>query len=186
MEEPGPIDQETAALIELLRTSRRPTMREMAVRQLAERRDPAAAEALLGVLDTANDPRVVPVVTAALGGLQALGPSIAPQILAILANRADPRRVFMPLLLGAALGEAATPRLIEALRDEDPDVRINAATQLGQLRSPAAFEPLLALLGDVAAGSTLRGVAASALGTLRDAARCRCWPRSPAATIRSC
>ena len=161
------MNEETAALIEMLRGTRRPQMREMAVRQLAERRDPDAAEALLSVLDTANESRIVPVVTAALGGLQALGESIVPLVVAIL-DRADPRRVFMPLLLAAASGEAAVPRLLEALYDEDIDLRINAATQLGQLRSEAAFERLLALVHDEGAGSTLRGVAASALGTLRD------------------
>lgn len=162
------MDEETAALIELLQSTRRAHMREAVVRQLADRADPDAAPALLDLLEDSNDPRVIPIVTAALGGLQRLGPTIAPLVLAILDGPPDKRRPFMPLLLATALGDAATPRLIEALHDQQPEVRINAATQLGQLRARRAFEPLLAILTDDSQPPTLRGVAASALGGLRD------------------
>ncbi len=47
-------------------------------------------------------------------------------------------------------------------------VAVNAATQLGELRSSDAFEPLLALAQDMYQPVTLRGVAAAALGSLRD------------------
>jgi HEAT repeat protein len=74
----------------------------------------------------------------------------------------------MPLLLASALGERAAPRLIEALGDAEVDVAINAATQLGQLRSLSAFEPLRDLLNDRNAPLALRGAAAAALGATRD------------------
>src|SRR6266704_1674150 len=111
------MDEETAALIELLQSTRRAQMREAVVRQLADRADPDAALALLDLLEDSNDPRVIPIATAALGGLQRLGPAIAPLALAVLDGPPDKRRPFMPLLLASALGEAATPRLIEALHD---------------------------------------------------------------------
>jgi HEAT repeat protein len=97
-----------------------------------------------------------------------MGPQIAALLLAILADRDDPRRVFMPLLLAETLGEGAVTHLIQALGEPHIDVRINAATQLGQLASPAAFEPLLGLLEDQTQPANVRGVAAAALGALRD------------------
>jgi HEAT repeat protein len=74
----------------------------------------------------------------------------------------------MPLLLASAYGEGASPRLIEALHDPQIEVRINAATQLGLLRTPRAFEPLLALVQNEGEDHAVRGVAAAALGALRD------------------
>ncbi len=162
------MDEETAALVDLLRTARRAPMRLEAAHQLARRADPATAPALLEALEDSNDPRVVPVVTAALDGLRAMGPAIAPTLLAILDGPPDPRRVFMPLLLSATLGKAAVPRLVTALADEQMEVRVNAASQLGQIGDPAAFAPLLALLVDETRPPSLRGVAAASLGTLRD------------------
>ena len=41
-------------------------------------------------------------------------------------------------------------RLIAALDDPQDNVRVNAATQLGVLRDPRAFSPLLALAQDSA------------------------------------
>ncbi|HWE62099.1 MAG TPA: HEAT repeat domain-containing protein [Chloroflexota bacterium] len=160
--------EETAALIEMLQSTRRPQMREALARQLVERADPDAAPTLIGLLDDTNDPRAIPLVTVALAGLQQLGPTIAPLLLAALDGPPDTRRPFMPLLLAAALGEAAVPRLLEALHDAQQDVRINAATQLGVLRARRAFEPLLVILQDEGEDRTVRGVAASALGALRD------------------
>ncbi|HVC79123.1 MAG TPA: HEAT repeat domain-containing protein [Chloroflexota bacterium] len=162
------MDPEIAALTDLLRTSKRGPMRLEAARQLALRRSLEAAAPLLAALEESNDPRIVPVVTVALEGLETIGPDLAPLLLPILEDSADPRRVFVPLLLRAALGEAAVPRLVEALSDRQPAVAINAATQLGQLRSPESFAPLLALAQDESQPSAVRGVAAASLGNLRD------------------
>lgn len=162
------MDTETAALIELVRSTRRPQMRETAVRQLAERMDPEAAPALLDLLEQSNDARVVPIVTAALSGLQRLGPDIAPLLLERFDAGTERERPFLPLLLAATLGPSAEQRLLDALHDRQLDVRINAATQLGSLRAQGAFQPLLTLLLDPQEPLALRGVAAAALGALRD------------------
>jgi HEAT repeat protein len=143
-------------------------MRLEAARALAAAHDIEAAPALLDALEDSSDPRVIPVVTAALEGLQQLGPPLAPLLFPILDSRDEPKRVFIPLLLRTSLGTGAVPRLIEALRDANPAVAVNAATQLGELRSPEAFAPLLALAQDTEQPVTLRGVAAAALGSLRD------------------
>ena len=54
-----------------------------------------------------------------------------------------------------------------ALGDGSADVRENAAMALGQLRDPAAVEPLVAVLADKSPG--VREQAAMSLGQLRDA-----------------
>jgi len=144
-------------------------MRLEAARQLAMSHNLRAAPVLLAALEESSDPRVVPVVTVALEGLEALGAELAPLLFPILEDATDPRRVFMPLLLRASLGEAAVPHLVEALNDAQPAVAINAATQLGQVRSPDSFAPLLALAQDPARPASVRGVAAASLGNLRDA-----------------
>jgi len=133
------MNADTAALIEMIHMTRRAQMREAAVRQLAERADPDAAPALLELLEDSNDPRIVPVVTTALAGLQRLGLPIAPLILGVLDGPSDRRRPFMPLLLASALGVESVPRLLQALDDSQLEVRINAATQLGELRDLRAL-----------------------------------------------
>jgi hypothetical protein len=162
------MDEDTAALVEMLRATRRAPMRLELTRQLAEKRNPDLAPVLLELLDTANDARIVPVVTAAIAGLQAIGAAVAPFAIEILKSSDDPRRPFMPLLLASALGSNAAPILIAALDDANVDVAVNAATQLGQIRSEEAFAPLRSLLANISRPATLRGVAAAALGASRD------------------
>jgi HEAT repeat protein len=162
------MDEETEALVTMLRASRRPSIRLEAVRRLAELRDPELAPVLLECLRDADEPRNVPVITAALAALQHLGPPVAVPALALLADRSDRRRVFMPLLLASALGPNAVPSLLAAVGDEDLDVAINAATQIGQLRAAEAFPQLLAVAENPKAPSALRGASAAALGALRD------------------
>ncbi len=48
----------------------------------------------------------------------------------------------------ARIGEPAVPALIEALKDEDPGVRSNAARVLGDIEAPEAAVPLGELLND--------------------------------------
>src|SRR5260370_41168768 len=99
MQYAGGMDDETSALVDLLRTSRRPSLRQEAARQLAAKLDPNLAPFLLEALDPSSDALVIPVVTVAITGLQALGDAIAPEVTAILDGPPDRRRVFMPLLL---------------------------------------------------------------------------------------
>jgi HEAT repeat protein len=162
------MDEELTLLIEMLRTTRRPSMRLGLARQLAERRAPEAATTLLDLLDDSSDPLVVPIVTVALEGLLALGPAIAPLLEARLDDPLEARRKFMPLLLTSALGDAAIPRLLAALDDPELDVQVNAATQLGQLDPAQAFAPLLAVVTDPTKPGSVRSAAASSLGSLKD------------------
>ncbi len=162
------MDEESALLIEMLQSTRRPAMRLALARQLAERRTPDAAAALLDLLEDSSDPRVVPVVTVALEGLLALGPAIAPLVAARLDDLEDRRRKFMPLLLAAALGDAAIPRLLAALDDSEQEVQVNAATQLGRLDPQQVFAPLLAVVSNPSRPGPLRSAAASSLGSLKD------------------
>lgn len=162
------MNEDTAALIALLETTRRPSTRVQAVQQLAAQQDPDAAPTLFALLQESNDPVTIQIVTAALAGLQALGAAIAPIVVDALAGPPDERRPFAPLLLASALGKGALEPLVTALQDEQIAVRVNAATQLGQLGLHAAFEPLLATLEDPEQPAPVRSAAASALGSLRD------------------
>jgi len=65
-----------------------------------------------------------------------------------------------------ALGETALESLLWALRDNDSDVRQAAAQALGALGDPQALEPLLRALRDD--DSDVRQAAAQALGALGD------------------
>jgi HEAT repeat protein len=127
-----------------------------------------AVPALLEALDDAVDSRSVAVVTTAVSAIQNLGPAAAPYVVADLEQKESSRRQFLPLLLASALGSGALPFLLGTLSDPDAGVAINAATQIGLLRIPDAFDPLLAVLRDPEKPSVLRGAAAAALGASRD------------------
>jgi HEAT repeat protein len=84
--------------------------------------------------------------------------------------------IILMLVVPAAVGRAADPlppdalvrRLIDALKDPDPDVRQNLAAALAKV-GPAAVEPLTAALDDSLAER--RAGAAYALGQMGTAAR---------------
>lgn len=65
------------------------------------------------------------------------------------------------------LGPAATPLLMDRLRDEHPSVRHDAAHALSKIGDPRALEALTALLGD--ADPAVVSKAAFALGRIGDA-----------------
>lgn len=60
----------------------------------------------------------------------------------------------------------AVPFLIDALKDEDKDVRKNAACALGEIKDPRAIEPLIAALKDK--DDNLRRRVPIALGKIKD------------------
>jgi HEAT repeat protein len=66
----------------------------------------------------------------------------------------------------ATLGENAVEALLEALEDQEPEVRRGAAWALGVIRNPRAVEPLVSRLRD--ADESVRSGAAWALGVIGD------------------
>ena len=67
----------------------------------------------------------------------------------ILADGADVHRTVSAQALGVIGRPDCVPALLEALLDEDPDVRVDAATALGRIGDPAAAPRLMDnLLGD--------------------------------------
>jgi len=122
-----------------------------------------------------EDPNVRAAVMEALGRLgdpRAIGP-----LAGFLANPAkkDKRSKFerreSPDITAAAtalaaLGEAAFPRLADALNSENLEVRRASVQALGALRSPRAVAPLARALDD--ARSEVRRAAALGLGNLGD------------------
>jgi len=145
----------------------------MLIEQLAERRDPAAAPAVLeaaksedeGVrsaayraLGSVGDASTVPMLTkaAVAGGPQqsaareALGilrgKEIDPALLAQMNGADAATRVVLIQTLAARRSEAAVPVLEKGLGDEDASIRRESATALGALGQAQAVAPLVALL----------------------------------------
>ncbi|HZS91072.1 MAG TPA: HEAT repeat domain-containing protein [Chloroflexota bacterium] len=153
------------ALIATLQRKRAgPAVRAQAAHLLAEMGDPTAIAPLLEQVEDTTDPFQIPVVAAVLESIPRFGDAAVPHLEAILRDRADPRRHYVPRLLATIRGGAAAATLRALLDDENLDVAINAATALGLLRDPACGPALRALLDDATRPASLRGVAASALG----------------------
>ena len=156
---------ELELLVDTMRSKRGgPTVRAQAARMLGDVGDPRAIAPLLDQIEDTADPFKLPVVTAALEALPRFGAALEPALFAILADRADFRRRYVPRLLSYARGAAAAPTLIALLHDADDEVAMNAATALGLLRDPA-FSPMLReMVEDESLPPLRRGVAASSLG----------------------
>ncbi len=141
-----------------------PAARAHAARLLAETGDPRAIAPLLEQIEDTADPFKLPVVTAVLEAIPRFGAAAVPALKALLRDRDDARRRYVPRLLVAALGAAAAPLLEPLLCDGDDEVAMNAATALGSLRDAAHSAALRAVVLDTARTPLVRGVAASALG----------------------
>ncbi|GAC1435268.1 MAG: hypothetical protein NVSMB65_09240 [Chloroflexota bacterium] len=162
-------DEQTALLIEMLANPRaRPAQRAQAVRLLAQSGDPAGIPALIGVIEDTADPFRLPVVTAALSALPRFGAAAIEAYRAVLAGDDPMRRPYIPRLLVETGDPGVMSLLVDCLDDRQPEVVANAMTALGSLRTPEAFDALLALLNDAGMPADLRGIAASALGTSGD------------------
>jgi HEAT repeat protein len=140
-------------------------VRRAAIESLGRLGDPSVAARLVGHASE-EDPEIRAAAVAALGRLggdEARG--------CAMAALRDPIAAVRVAGVAAAetLGSAAVPPLLEALRDEDHDVRLQAASTLGRLRDDRALEALLAALTDESA--SVRTEAARALGLLGDRAR---------------
>lgn len=75
-------------------------------------------------------------------------------------------RVSAAWILGEMADLRAVDALIEALDDDNFEVRSNAARALGRLSDPRAFQPLMRVLADE--HLQVRRCAVEALGRLRD------------------
>ena len=164
-------DDTVSMLIATMRSKRGgPGTRSMAARALGEEGDPRAIEPLLDEIQDTADPFKTPVVTAVLEALPRFGDALEPPLLRLLDDPDDFRRRYVPRLLVSARGAASAPTLVALLADGDDEVVMNAATSLGSLRDPAYAAALRALVDDPTRPSLVRGVAASALGMIGDAA----------------
>jgi len=68
---------------------------------------------------------------------------------------------------GSPIAARTLTHLTNALTDQDPQVRIQAALALGELRSTESVEPLISALGD--GEENVQMYVADALGEIRDA-----------------
>lgn len=105
---------------------------------LAWMRDPAAAAALISLLDA--------VPGAAGRGLRALGRESDPQLLDALRAGGSARRALLLPLVGAR--SRTSKELLVCLKDEDAAVRVLACNALARIGDTAAVPALFALLGD--------------------------------------
>ncbi len=85
----------------------------------------------------------------------------------LLSRGDEADRCYASRALGVLQDSAALPVLIEYLRDEDPDVCIDAAEALGRIRRPEAIPALLDLLHNHPDGEA-RTAAVEALGNIPD------------------
>jgi len=160
---------ETALLIEILTNPRtKPAQKAQAARLLGQSGAPEAIPALIGVVEDTTDPFKLQVVTAALGALPRFGAAAMAHYTAVLAGDDTMRRPYMPRLLVETGDPSVAALLLDCLRDRQPDVVINAITALGSLKTPAAYDALLAILRDDGQPAAVRGIAASALGATGD------------------
>ncbi|MBS0152600.1 MAG: HEAT repeat domain-containing protein [Nitrospira sp.] len=140
----------------------------------------AVQEAASAILATTADKRVLTPLLSALRSSDWIVRMHVAQALGRVKN-ADTVEALIPLLQDkvksvreeaattlAALGDAAIPYLVQALKHEDWLVRLHAVESLGKSRSPHAVEPLLsALFND--RDSAVREDAVRALGKIGDA-----------------
>jgi len=85
----------------------------------------------------------------AMEGLVTRGGKVVAPLCESLANPRDARlRWRAAEVLGEIGDRRALEPLIQAIKDQDPDVRAAAARALGEIRDPKAIEPLIAALGD--------------------------------------
>jgi len=164
------------------------TLREQAVKELGTSGNSNAVEPLLAaLLDASNDVReaaanalgtigdlraIAPLVTAlgdrhklmrwkAASALEAIGWQPVDETQRVL--YAIAREKWQDLV---SMSTTAVEPLIEALKNQDGDIREKAAWVLGQIRDIRAEEPLLAVLKDQNSG--IQGRAAEALGQIGD------------------
>jgi len=144
-----------------------PKVRGEASRALGEIRDVRAIPALVERLGDENE--VVRRYTVA--ALKKFGVSAAPALIGALKDKTDKNkkvREGAAEILGTIGYEGATPFLIEALNDEEENVRAVAARALGERKDKAAITALVGRLRDKSEGKVAKAAAARALGEMQD------------------
>ncbi len=141
-----------------------PEKRRAACFNLARRRDPSTADA---VLAATRDPSPI-VRKFAIQALRAIrGKEVLPRLIEVLARDPSPEvRWQAAVELEALKDKEAVPELIRALKDKDTLVRAGAAEALNGIPDPRALTPLISTLRDK--DTTARRAAAEALGKLGD------------------
>ncbi len=165
------------AAVESLRSIGTPAIE--AVGACLEQPDLSLQEAASAILSTIADERVLPSLIKALRSNDWIVRMHAAKALGRIrtADAVDP---LLPLLQDkvkavreeaaatlAAIGDAAIPSLVGALKHEEWLVRLHAVETLGKTRSPQAVEPLLSVLFNDH-DSAVREDAVRALGAIRD------------------
>src|SRR5262249_31724325 len=121
---------------------------QAAVRVLARRRPPAAADVLLRFLPAAQDEQVEVEITTALAVLGVDGGKAGPELRAALRDPEPLRRAVAAAVIGG-LRDPGQRTLVRALlQDPDLTVRFQAAQALFSAREKAALPVLVALLRD--------------------------------------
>jgi HEAT repeat protein len=139
-----------------------PDVRQVAARALGSIGEPAAAPALLDVLDS---DRTVPAQTVAQALLR-IGVAATPTLVSALGSERETVRAVAVEVLGLLQAVTAVKAMAVTLaRDPSPAVRERAATALGRLGHPAALSSLAAAAAPDQSPA-LRAAAASAMGDL--------------------
>lgn len=132
-------------LVKKLRNSDWKTRRE-AAQELGELDGEKAIKVLINVLGDKN----WRVIKAAINSLVEIGqPALDPLIETLETEVEVPKREYAAKALGLLGNSQAVEPLIEALKDEDENVRDKAAQALGEIRDERAIKPLEATLSDV-------------------------------------
>lgn len=130
---------------------------------------PGAAKAIFYLSDTVQDPDQT-VSGRAAEALAAIGPNDRKAIFPLLALLQGPNALAGAKALSKCGPEAlaATPALVALLKNDDPEIRWNAAKTLGKIHAIDAIDPLVGALKDPA--DPVREHAAEALGDMGPAA----------------
>ncbi len=140
-----------------------PAIRQAAANYLGAHPTQAGTRALIAALSEPHFPAQNAIIKALLAQTE---PDLVHQLVALSREQPDhvPGQSARRALLEIA--QARPGNVLAALKDSDPDVRVWAATTLGDLGRLEASPPLIALLEDAEEAHDVRSAAAQALGQL--------------------
>jgi HEAT repeat protein len=154
----------TDQLARILAVDPDPVVRRAAATALGRIERPESSKALLGCLADAE------VGHAAASALARLSVPPIRELVALLDEGVPAQRRVAAIALGQLAAFDVVDALLNALHDDDPDVRAAIIDALGRQRSGRALQPLLAVLGDEEERGALRARAVRALGAIGDPA----------------